>query len=148
MCWRLQPVSSRLSSGSGRYGSSLEWLFLRCLGLDDTQQDVVFPMLQARLQSSAKANRGAFYPAALFALPAENGAVTRLARPGARSKPSPVPVSVTHPQLQLRLQSNVEAQSFKTTFKRWCRGIMEPSVRSETSKRGQERSLGSCGFAV
>ncbi|MEQ2195380.1 hypothetical protein XENOCAPTIV_011960 [Xenoophorus captivus] len=39
MCWRLQPVSSRLSSGSGRYGSSLEWLLLRCLGLDDTQQE-------------------------------------------------------------------------------------------------------------
>ena len=45
MCWRLQPVSSRLSSGSGRYGSSLEWLFLRCLGLEDTQQEVVFPMV-------------------------------------------------------------------------------------------------------
>lgn len=44
MCWRLQPVSSRLSSGSGPQGSSREWLFRRCLGLDATQQDVVFPM--------------------------------------------------------------------------------------------------------
>jgi len=37
-------VSSRLSSGSGRYGSSLECAFLRSFGLDDTQHDVLFPM--------------------------------------------------------------------------------------------------------
>lgn len=99
MCWRLQPVSSRLSSGSGRYGSSLEWLLLRCLGLDDTQQDVVFPMVQASFSRRPKptVESSAFYSAVLLALQAENGAVTRLARPGPRSKPSPVSDSVTHP---------------------------------------------------
>lgn len=49
MCCRLQPVSSRLSSASGRYGSRREWAFRRSLGLEDTQQEVVFPMMSQRL---------------------------------------------------------------------------------------------------
>lgn len=77
MCCRLQPVSSRLSSGSARYGSSLEWLLLRCLGLEDTQQDVVFPMMCTHFF---------FTPTALYRRDAgvtpkknrkKNGAVTR-----------------------------------------------------------------------
>lgn len=44
MCCRLQPVSSRLSSASGRQDSSREWAFRRSLGLDDTQHEAVFPM--------------------------------------------------------------------------------------------------------
>lgn len=44
MCCRLQPVSSRLRSASGRQDSSREWAFLRSLGLDDTQHEAVFPM--------------------------------------------------------------------------------------------------------
>lgn len=40
-------MSSRLSSVSGRYDSSREWAFLRSLGLDETQQEVAFPMFSA-----------------------------------------------------------------------------------------------------
>lgn len=44
MCWRLHAVSSLLRSDSWWYGSSLEWAFLRSLGLPDTQQEVVLPI--------------------------------------------------------------------------------------------------------
>lgn len=105
MCCRLQPVSSRLSSGSGRYGSSLEWLFLRCLGLDDTQQDVVFPIMWASFSRGLNPAvvSSTSYPAVLAAAQVGSGAVRRLTRTGARSKPSPVSVGVTHPYLTLRL---------------------------------------------
>lgn len=57
MCCKLQPVSSRLRSASGRYDSSRECAFLRSLGLDDTQHEVVFPIV------------GGPEPAALAGLP-------------------------------------------------------------------------------
>lgn len=141
MCWRLQPVSSRLSSGSGRYGSNLEWLFLRCFGLEDTQQDVVFPMVLASFSDRPKptAVSSAFYPTVLLALQAGDGAVTRLARPGPRSKPSPVSVSVTHPWLKLRLQWNLQARRFKTTFKRRCRLISQCSSASDSKRPSEGR---------
>lgn len=44
MCCRLHPVSSLLSSDSWWNDSSLEWAFLRSLGLADTQQEVVLPI--------------------------------------------------------------------------------------------------------
>ncbi|MEQ2237758.1 hypothetical protein ILYODFUR_026304 [Ilyodon furcidens] len=44
MCCRLHAVSSLLRSDSWWYGSSLEWAFLRSLGLPDTQQEVVLPI--------------------------------------------------------------------------------------------------------
>ena len=44
MCCRLHPVSSLLRSDSWWYDSSLEWAFLRSLGLADTQQEVVLPI--------------------------------------------------------------------------------------------------------
>ena len=47
MCCRLQPLSSRLISGSVK-DSSLAWAFRRRLGLAGTQQEVVPPIAAAR----------------------------------------------------------------------------------------------------
>lgn len=58
MCCRLQPVSSRLKSASGRQDSSREWAFLRSLGLDDTQHEAVFPMAGAPAPARPRVSSG------------------------------------------------------------------------------------------
>lgn len=58
MCCRLQPVSSRLRSASGRQDSSREWAFLRSLGLDDTQHEAVFPMAGAPAPARPRVSSG------------------------------------------------------------------------------------------
>lgn len=57
MCCRLHPVSSLLRSDSWWYDSSLEWAFLRSLGLDDTQQDVVLPIVTPRVNVAPQGHR-------------------------------------------------------------------------------------------